>query len=119
VFSSKVLLENIITQHNSQGKTFFHIDATYKLLTNGFTLLTLGTENASHNFRLIACAISAHENTIAYEEFLKSIKRALKEFYEFDWKPVYVIMYTQCNKFYISNFKAHSMHVPYSKSYKR
>ena len=91
VFSSKTLLKNVINQKLAQDKTFIHIDATYKLMTNGFNLLTLGTENSSHNFRLIACAVSAHENTAGYKQFLNAIRKVLKAWYDFDWSPNYVI----------------------------
>jgi len=47
ITTSKSLLHNILNQDKILGKTFFHVDATYKLLQNEFSLLTIGTENRS------------------------------------------------------------------------
>ena len=87
IMSSKALLQNIIHQNESYGKNYFYTDATYKLLLNGFTLLTLGTENKNHNFKLIACAISSHEDGRSYETFFSKIKETLHLHYNFTWEP--------------------------------
>jgi len=91
VVSSKTLLQNVINQKNAMGKSFIHIDCTYKLLTNGFNLLTMGTENEAHNFKFIACCITSQETTTAYENFIKTLQKSFKEHLEFDWSPDYVI----------------------------
>jgi len=78
IITSKVLLANIIRQYQAQNETYLYVDATYKLINNGFSLLTLGIENKSHNFRFVACAISAHENTDAYVNFLSTIQKFIE-----------------------------------------
>ena len=79
IFTSKELLKNIIRQENAQGQTFFHLDAIYKLLQNGFSLLTIGTENQNHNFRFIAGVISSHEDTHSYERLLSRLIDVLEQ----------------------------------------
>ena len=91
IFSSKTLMKNVINQNNVTGKTFIHLDATYKLLSNGFSLLTVGTEDPSHKFKLIACAISAHENTFAYERFIKTLKQTFLKQYNYELNLNFVV----------------------------
>jgi len=91
IMTSKSLLQNILNQDKVFGKTFFHVDATYKLLQNGFSLLTLGTENRSHNMRPIAIAISAHEDSNSYARFLTRIKENLEAIFDYEWKPVFAV----------------------------
>ena len=67
--TTKALLENMIQQNESLEENFLHTDATFKLLRNGFCLLILGTENSNHNFCMIACAITAHEDGNSYQRF--------------------------------------------------
>jgi len=91
IMSSRVLLENVIRQQNQYGETYFYVDATYKLLLNGFILLTLGTENSSHQFRFIGCAIVAREDTKSCERFLSKIKETFYSYYKFDWSPFFLV----------------------------
>ena len=91
IMTSKALLFNVIKQERANQNSFLHVDATYKLLRNGFCLLTLGTENSSHNFRFIACVITSHEDGNSYERFLKRIKIALKDIFDFNWNPSWAV----------------------------
>lgn len=91
VITSKILLTNILRQYQACGNTYLYIDATYKLINNGFSLLTLGVENKSHNFRFVACAISAHENTEAYTCFLSKISEALETQYNLKLQPILMV----------------------------
>lgn len=91
ILSSKKLLQNIINQKNATGTTFAHVDCTYKLLANGFNLLTMGTENSSHNFRFLACCISSQETTSSYENFISTVQSALQKYFAFEWNPNYII----------------------------
>jgi len=54
-------MKNTILLNEKHHRCSFYIDATFKLMNNGFGLLTLGTETINHNLLLIACVISAHE----------------------------------------------------------
>jgi hypothetical protein len=92
VISSKIMLLNAMQQATiSTQPPFFHIDATYKLMSSGFLLLTLSTEDPCHRGRLIAMAITLHEDTTAYTKFIETVKDALKTHYHFEWKVNYVL----------------------------
>jgi len=91
VVTSKALLWNVVKQERSHGESHFYTDATYKLLLNGFSVLTLGTENSNHNFRLIALAISAHENTSSFNRFFSRVKVSLQSYFSFNWKPNFMV----------------------------
>ena len=60
-------------------------------MQSGFLLLTLSTEDPSHRGRLIALALSLHEDTASYLSFLSSIKDFLKEKKNYIWNPEYVL----------------------------
>jgi len=91
ILTSKALMKNVILLNEKYQRCSFYIDATFKLMNNGFVLLTLGTETINHNFLLIACAISAHENTNSYKQFLLSIKNGYKSIFNFTWQPTFVV----------------------------
>ena len=83
-----VLTTRQLIQHaRKQGDTqhpFFHIDATYKLLSNGFLLLTMSTEDPQHHGRLIAVALALHENTVAYTNFITQVKRFMSSTFKYN-----------------------------------
>lgn len=92
VLSSRGSLENIRKQALESGQpSFFHIDATYKLMQNGYLLLTMSTEDPRHRGRLIAVAISLHENTAAYVEFITSIRDHCRNSMAFIWEPRFIL----------------------------
>jgi hypothetical protein len=88
ILTSESLLKNLMNQKLNSGQpAFFNVDATYKILSTGFLLLTLCTEDPKHRFRFIACAIVLHENEVAYTKFIEEIKKFLLLNHEFDWSP--------------------------------
>ena len=94
-FSSKALIKNCINQSNSQYKqmntpSFLHVDGTYKLLSNGFVVIVIGTEDINHQFRLIALSVVAHEKKEAFFFALQDVKHALKLYFDFKVHPQYV-----------------------------
>ena len=92
VLTSHRLLKNIIDQCSKTTQpSFFHIDATCKLMQSGFLLLALSTEDPSHRGRLCALALSLHEDTTSYLTFLNSIKDFFKEKKDFCCDPKYVL----------------------------
>jgi hypothetical protein len=85
-------LGNLIKQANtSKQPSFFHIDATYKLMASGFLLLTLSTEWPTHRGKLVAIAVSLHEDTTASTKFIGVVKTTLRDKFCFNWEPVYVL----------------------------
>jgi hypothetical protein len=90
--SSRQLLSNIKYQKETGDQpSFVHVDATYKLMQSGFLLLTMSTEDRSHHGRLVAIAISLHENSIAYQTFFTSVKSYCIDQLNLSWEPQYVL----------------------------
>jgi hypothetical protein len=92
VLSSIELLSVLISQsEKSNQPSFFHTDATYKLMSDGFLLLTMSNENPNHASSLIAIAITLHENEEAYHTFFNSIRGFLETNLNFKWEPLYCL----------------------------
>ena len=95
-FSSKALLKNCVNQANSkhQGKetpSFLHLDGTYKLLSNGFIVIVVGTEDINHQFRLVALSVVAHENKESYIAVLHDVQNSLKNNFDFILQPSFAM----------------------------
>ena len=67
-FTSKKLLKNI-NQENTMR--IFHIDGTYKLINNKFSLIAYGRSDINGQFHLIACAIVSSESKASYVHFYR------------------------------------------------
>ncbi len=90
LFTSKALIENTIKQANIQP-SFIHIDSTFKLIDLGLPLMVLSTETINHNFRPVAFFISSSENIAQTQLMLLKVQEFLKEKFNYDWCPMYVL----------------------------
>eukprot|EP00033_Pygsuia_biforma_P002545 GCRY01002816.1.p1 GENE.GCRY01002816.1~~GCRY01002816.1.p1 ORF type:complete len:651 (-),score=19.77 GCRY01002816.1:224-2116(-) len=86
VLSTKRLLEIPVLQATYGVSPFVAIDATYKLVWNGFPFLVLGTHDVKGHFRAIATAISSNEKEESFVAFLNAVKNAIFEFHSFNWE---------------------------------
>jgi hypothetical protein len=92
VITTKQLIQNLVDQAKTSGQpTFFHTDATYRLISDGFLLLTLSTEDPQHHARLIAVAVTIHEDTFAYSFLFKTIQDFVRTNHEYEWKPKFCL----------------------------
>ena len=90
ILSSKALLTNLIDQpEKSKQPSFFNIDATYKLIVDGFLVLTLCTEDPKHRGRVVALGITLHEDFEAYKTFILEIRRFLEIQMQYLWSPTF------------------------------
>ena len=85
VFSSRLLLNNIIHQASAGPTRYICLDGTYKLTVLGYPLVVVGTQDLNHKFRLIAIALVRHEREEDYKFILESIKSAVQKFFSYDW----------------------------------
>ena len=68
-FSCKHLLRNITKHSNHWG--IFHIDGTYKLIKNRFSVLCYGRSDMNGVLHLISMAIVSGETTELFEHFYR------------------------------------------------
>lgn len=71
VFSTKKLLRNA-----SKYKTIC-VDATYKVVYNGFPLLIMGSIDANRRFHLIAASLCVSETTTDFKFFFEAVKKGV------------------------------------------
>jgi hypothetical protein len=92
VLSFVAMLSCLNQQQERSGQpSFFYTDATYKLMSDGFLLLTLSTEDPNHTAMLVAIAITLHEDQEAYTTLFSSIKGFVKSKLGFEWLPSYCL----------------------------
>ncbi|RNA36561.1 hypothetical protein BpHYR1_025820 [Brachionus plicatilis] len=68
----------------------YHLDATYKLIKNGFPLIVLGRTDAVHDFHPLGFFISSHEQEIDYQEFYQGFIN-LSVLLDTEFDPDYVV----------------------------
>lgn len=90
LFTSKSLLSNLFKQEINQN-SFFHIDATYKILDLRFPVVHLSTETINHNYRPLFFYITESETTEKIKKMLTTIIDFLKDEYNYIWKPKFVL----------------------------
>ena len=69
MMSSLRLLEYLESSYDG----CFHLDATYKLIKNGFALIVFGKTDSRHKFYSIAFGISSHEQEEDYSYFYSGL----------------------------------------------
>lgn len=73
----------ITTKHllkNAEKSMVLHADGTYKLMTNGFPALVIGTSDANARFNLIGFCVCPGESQKDFEFIFKSFKEACEKF---------------------------------------
>lgn len=84
--TTKKLLSNL--DSNLCGS--YHIDATYKLVKNGFPLLVFARTDAEHKIHPIAFCLSSHEQESDFNEFYRGLINLANDLcIEFD--PEYIV----------------------------
>ena len=68
----------------------FHIDATYKLIRNGFPLIVFGKTDFQHKLHPIAFCISSHEQEEDYKHFYLGIKNLACDL-NLNFSPDYIL----------------------------
>lgn len=81
IMTSKSLLRNGTRSH------IIHIDATYKLIWNGFPVLVLGTSDKNRQFHLLAIGVSTNETQADYEFMLSSLKAGIEKHLNQNYAP--------------------------------
>lgn len=86
VMTSKLLLQNA-TKSN-----IIHVDATYKLLWNGFPVLVLGTTDKNRQFHLISIGVSTNETEADFAFMLTSLKTGIEHHLGEKYEPTVLVL---------------------------
>lgn len=52
------------------------VDGTFKVTSHGFPLLMIGTTDLNQTFKVVAIALSSHEDEVALHSFFKAVQNA-------------------------------------------
>jgi len=85
IVSTKSLLNNVVKE-NKELYGFLACNTTHKLISCQLKLTTVATSTIDREIADVAYIIHAHENTETFIYSLKEIQKALKKYYDHDWK---------------------------------
>lgn len=85
IMSSKLMLQN------ATKSDIIQIDATYKLIWNGFPVFVLGTTDKKKKFHLIAIGVSTNEKQEDFEFMMSSLKTSVEVIIKKIYMPTVLI----------------------------
>lgn len=85
VVSTKLLLNQAI------GCEKLHVDATYKIIWQGFPVLVVGTTDMHRAFHPIGVAVCTNEQERDFEFIFASVKDKIRSIFDSNFDPEYVI----------------------------
>lgn len=83
--TTKILMQSAIGAKN------VHSDATYKIVWEGYPILIVGTSDMHKKFHPFGVAVCTNETTADFEFVFKSLKTGLKDNFDVDFQPEYLI----------------------------
>lgn len=83
--TNKTLLNSAI------GTLNVHCDATHKIVWENYPVLIVGTSDLHKKFHPFGVAVCTNETTADFEFVFNSLKTGLKEIFDIDYRPKYLI----------------------------
>lgn len=81
VMSTKYLIEI------SKDASVVHVDATYKLIWQGFPVLVCGTTDQNRKFHPLCVTVSSNEKKEDFKLMFQGLKDKIQEIFESSWNP--------------------------------
>ena len=109
LFTTKALIANLFKQEESQH-SLIHIDSTYKIIDLRFPVVHISTETQNHNYRPVFFYITDSEKIVKIKNMLQVISNFLKETYEYNFHPRYILsdnadnFITACKQHFKENY---------------
>ncbi|CAF1025057.1 unnamed protein product [Brachionus calyciflorus] len=85
-----VTTKHLMSRIDSNLQGCYHLDATYKLIKNGFPLIVLGRTDSVHDFHPLGFCISSHEQEVDYYDFFQGFK-TLSGMLDIEFDPNYLV----------------------------
>lgn len=87
VVTTRHLLENVLRSYKAPFGSYLAFDGTYKLTWNGMPLVISGTVDTQQSFHPVIMSLVSNETEALYEEVMRALTTAIKEFFDVDYAP--------------------------------